>query len=406
MSEFQLTMTSFVEVLRTRAHEVPERVAYTFLVDGEADEVKLTYGELDQQARSIAVRLETQRLHGKRVLLLYPPGLEYIAAFWGCLYAGVVAVPAYPPRMNRNLERLQAIVADSEAAGILTTASTLARMEPLLAETPGIEKVCRVTTDDVPPDLAAGWRAPEINRESLAFLQYTSGSTAIPKGVMVTHGNLLHNESLIQRAFRQTQDSIIAGWLPLYHDMGLIGTVLQPVFAGARCILMSHVAFLQRPMRWLEAISRYRATTSGAPNFAYDLCTRKATAGERETLDLSSWTTAFNGAEPVRARTLENFAATFESCGFRPTAFFPCYGLAEATLFVSGGFKSDSPVGKSFAAKALEQNSVVEAEVNDNETRTLVACGSPCDEQQILIVDPETSVPSATRDGGRDLGRR
>ncbi len=389
-------MTSFVEILRTRAQEVPERVAYTFLVDGEAEEVKLTYGELDQQARSIAVRLATQRLHEQRVLLLYPPGLEYIAAFWGCLYAGVVAVPAYPPRMNRNLERLQAIVADSEAAGILTTASTLARMEPLLAETRGIEKVCRVTTDDVPSDFAAGWRAPEIDRESLAFLQYTSGSTAIPKGVMVTHGNLLHNEALIQRAFRQTQDSIIAGWLPLYHDMGLIGTVLQPVFAGGRCILMSHVAFLQRPMRWLEVISRYRATTSGAPNFAYDLCTRKATAEERETLDLSSWTTAFNGSEPVRAGTLEDFAETFKSCGFRASAFFPCYGLAEATLFVSGGFKSDSSIGKSFAAKALEQNSVVEAaEVNDDDTRTLVACGNACDEQQIVIVDPETGVPSA-----------
>lgn len=387
-------MTSFVEVLRTRAHEVPERVAYTFLVDGEAEELKLTYAELDQQARSIAVRLETQRLRGRPVLLLYPPGLEYIAAFWGCLYAGVIAVPAYPPRMNRNLERLQAIVADSEAAGILTTASTLARMEPLLSETPGIEKVCRVTTDDVPSDLAAGWRAPEIDRGSLAFLQYTSGSTAIPKGVMVTHGNLLHNESLIQRAFRQTEDSVIVGWLPLYHDMGLIGTVLQPVFAGGRCILMSHVAFLQRPLRWLKAISHYRATTSGAPNFAYDLCTRKATDEERGILDLSSWTTAFNGSEPVRARTLADFALAFESCGFRSSAFFPCYGLAEATLFVSGGFKSDARVGKSFAAQALEQNRVVEAGVDDD-SRLLVACGSTSDEQQIVIVDPESGVPSA-----------
>ena len=387
-------MTSFIEVLRTRAHEAPDRVAYTFLVDGEADEVKLTYGELDQQARSIAVRLEMQRFRGKRLLLLYPPGLDYIAAFWACLYAGVVAVPAYPPRLNRNLERLQTIVADSEAAGILTTASTLARMKPLLAATPGIEKVCGVTTDDVPLNLAGDWRAPEIDRESLAFLQYTSGSTAIPKGVMVTHGNLLHNEALIQRAFRQTQDSIIVGWLPLYHDMGLIGTVLQPVFAGGHCILMSHMAFLQRPVRWLQAISRYRATTSGAPNFAYDLCTRKATAEERETLDLSSWTTAFNGSEPVRAQTLENFADTFKPCGFRRSAFFPCYGLAEATLFVSGGFKSDAPVGKSFAAKALEQNSVAEAAVNDNDTRTLVACGNTSDEQQIVIVDPETGIRS------------
>ena len=262
--------------------------------------------------------------------------------------------------MNRNLERLLAIVADSEATYILTTTSTLARMEPLLAQTPGLKRVGQLTTDDVPDDLAADWNAADINAESLAFLQYTSGSTAIPKGVMVTHRNLLHNEALIQRAFRQTEESIIVGWLPLYHDMGLIGNVLQTVFAGARCVLLSPIAFLQRPLRWLETISRYRATTSGAPNFAYDLCTRKITAEERETLDLSSWTTAFNGSEPVRAETLERFAETFKACGFRASAFYPCYGLAEATLFVSGNFRSDFPAVKSFAAKALEQDRIVE----------------------------------------------
>ena len=389
-------MTSLVEILRMRAQQGPERVAYTFLADGEADELSLTYSELDQKARSIAVRLELEHARGRRALLLYPPGLDYITAFWGCLYAGVVAVPAYPPRMNRNLERLQAIVADSEATFILTTSSTLARMEPLLAQTAGLERVCRLTTDDVTDDLAASWHAADVDSESLAFLQYTSGSTATPKGVMVTHRNLLHNEALIQRAFRQTEESVIAGWLPLYHDMGLIGNVLQTVFAGARCVLMSPVAFLQRPLRWLETITRYRATTSGAPNFAYDLCTRKITAEERETLDLSSWTTAFNGSEPVRAATLERFAETFKECGFRPSAFYPCYGLAEATLFVSGNFNPDFPVVKSFAAKALEQDRVLEAQLNDGETRRLVSCGSRSDDQQIVIVDPETCVPGPT----------
>jgi amino acid adenylation domain-containing protein len=389
-------MTSLVEILRRRAHEIPERVAYTFLTDGEAEEIHLTYGELDQKARSIAARLEMQQARGQRALLLYPPGLEYITAFWGCLYAGVVAVPAYPPRLNRNLERLQAIVADSEATSILTTVSTLVRMEPLLAQTHGLEKVLRLTTDDVPDELAQRSDPVEINPESLAFLQYTSGSTAIPKGVMVTHRNLIHNEALIQRAFRQSDESIIVGWLPLYHDMGLIGNVLQTVFVGARCVLMSPVAFLQRPLRWLQAISHYRATTSGAPNFAYDLCTRKITAAERETLDLSSWTTAFNGSEPVRAETLERFAETFKECGFRPNAFYPCYGLAEATLFVAGNFRPDFPVVKNFAAKALEQNRVVDTDVTGDDARRLVSSGNSSGEQQIVIVNPETRIPSAT----------
>jgi acyl-CoA synthetase (AMP-forming)/AMP-acid ligase II/acyl carrier protein len=377
-------MNSLVEILCTRAVELPERDAYTFLVDGETDAVTLTYRELDQKARSIAAQLETLCERGARALLLFPPGLDYIAAFCGCLYAGVVAVPAYPPRMNRNLQRLQAIDADSEAAVALTTTATLARIKPSLAQHEGLENLRWLETDNLADDLADTWRMPEINRETLALLQYTSGSTATPKGVMVTHGNLLHNESMIQRAFRQTPDSIIVGWLPLYHDMGLIGTVLQPLFTGSRCVLMSHVAFLQRPVRWLEAISRHRATTSGAPNFGYELCTRKVTAEECESLDLSSWTTAFNGSEPVRADTLEQFSKTFASCGFRPTAFYPCYGLAEATLFVSGSV----PHVKTFAAQELEQNRVIET--NDAEARRLVSCGNS--DQRVMIVNPETRV--------------
>jgi acyl-CoA synthetase (AMP-forming)/AMP-acid ligase II/acyl carrier protein len=381
-------MKSLVEILCTRAVELPERDAYTFLVDGEKHAIKLTYRELDQRARSIAAQLETLCERGARALLLFPPGLDYIAAFCGCLYAGVVAVPAYPPRMNRNLQRLQAIVADSDAAVALTTTATLARIKPALAQQEGLENLRWLETDNLADDLADSWRMPDINRETLALLQYTSGSTATPKGVMVTHGNLLHNESMIQRAFRQTPDSIIVGWLPLYHDMGLIGTVLQPLFTGSRCVLMSHVAFLQRPARWLEAISRHRATTSGAPNFGYELCTRKVTTEERESLDLSSWTTAFNGSEPVRADTLEQFSKTFASCGFRASTFYPCYGLAEATLFVSGSLEPRVPHVKTFDAEALEQNRIVESD--DSEARQLVSCGNTAPDQHVMIVNPET----------------
>lgn len=381
-------MKSLVEILCTRAAEMPERDAYTFLVDGETDAVKLTYRELDRGARAVAAELETVCERGARALLLFPPGLDYIVAFCGCLYAGVVAVTAYPPRMNRNLQRLQAIVADSDAAVALTTTATLARIKPSLAQQEGLENLRWLETDNLPNDPAVGWRMLDINRETLALLQYTSGSTATPKGVMVTHGNLVHNESMIQRAFRQTPDSIIVGWLPLYHDMGLIGTVLQPLFTGSRCVLMSHVAFLQRPVRWLEAISRHRATTSGAPNFGYEMCTRKVTPEERESLDLSTWTTAFNGSEPVRADTLEQFSKTFAPCGFRASAFYPCYGLAEATLFVSGSPEPRVPHVKTFAAEALEQNRVVETD--DTEARRLVSCGATAPEQKVVIVNPET----------------
>ncbi len=381
-------MKSLVEILCTRAADLPERDAYTFLVDGETDAVKLTYRELDQRARAVAAQLEMVCEPRARALLLFPPGLDYIAAFCGCLYAGVVAVPAYPPRMNRNLQRLQAIVADSDAAVALTTTATLARIKPSLAQQEGLENLRWLETDNLANDLAATSRMPDINRETLALLQYTSGSTATPKGVMVTHGNLLHNESMIQRAFRQTPDSIIAGWLPLYHDMGLIGTVLQPLFTGSRCVLMSHVAFLQRPVRWLEAISLYRATTSGAPNFGYELCTRKVTAEERESLDLSTWSTAFNGSEPVRADTLEQFSKTFAPCGFRASAFYPCYGLAEATLFVSGSPEPRVPHVKAFAAEALERNRVIETD--DAEARRLVSCGDTAPDQRVVIVNHET----------------
>src|SRR6476660_1714418 len=264
--------STLVELLRERAQQRSFEPLFTFLSDGETEEVTVTYGELEERARAIGWRLQFIGAESERVLLLFPPGLDYISAFFGCLNAGAIAVPAYPPRLNKKLDRLQAIIADAGVSLILTTRSVCQKAQPLFAQSEQLKGVRWLAVDEIDLDLAFYWEEPEIGADSIAFIQYTSGSTSIPKGVMVTHGNLLHNEAMIKDAFRQSEQSIIVGWLPLYHDMGLIGNVLQPLYLGARCILMSPVAFLQRPFRWLSVISRYRATTSGGPNFAYDLC--------------------------------------------------------------------------------------------------------------------------------------
>jgi amino acid adenylation domain-containing protein len=381
---------TLIDLLRLQAQLHPQRLAYTFLAEGDSEESSLSFAQLDLQARAIASYLQPLVSPGERVLLLFPPGLDYIAAFFGCLYAGAVVVPAYPPRRNRNILRLQSIVADTEASIALTNAAILSRIVPFFSQNPYLRPLRWLTIDALSAAAELNWQPPPVNSESLAFLQYTSGSTSAPKGVMLSHGNLLHNEQMMQLAFEQTNDSIIVGWLPLYHDMGLIGNVIQPLFSGARCILMSPIAFLQQPLRWLQAISHYKATTSGGPNFAYDLCVRKIPPHEREALDLSSWRIAFNGSEAVRQDTLTRFAAAFASCGFRPQAFYPCYGLAEATLLVSGHPGMRLPVVKNLEAKALECHRVEAAGSAAENVRTLVGCGHALLQQRIVIADPET----------------
>jgi acyl-CoA synthetase (AMP-forming)/AMP-acid ligase II len=323
-------------------------------------------------------------------LLLYPAGLEFITAFFGCLYAGVMATPAYPPRRNQNLSRLQAVVTDAQAPVALTTTSLLANIEGRFAQYPELADLDWLATDNLTSDLASDWQEAAVNSDSLAFLQYTSGSTGKPKGVMVSHGNLLHNQRMIEQAFGHTHKTVVLGWLPLFHDMGLIGNLLQPMYIGQPCILTSPVAFLQKPLRWLQAISDYQATTSGGPNFAYDLCVRKATPEKKANLDLSSWEVAFNGAEPIRAETLDQFAATFESCGFRKSAFYPCYGMAETTLFISGGRKTAPPVISTVDGAALEQNQVVTATPEQSGARKIVGCGQAWLDQEVAIAHPES----------------
>jgi len=382
--------STLVELLRHRARYQAEDAAFTFLVDGETEQVHLTYAELDRQARAIAAWLQSLGLVGERALLLYPAGLEFIAAFFGCLYAAVVAVPVYPPRRNRSLARIQAIADDAEAKVALTTDLVLTRVEPLIDETPHLKELTWLATCDVPEGMDGRWEIPEVHGDTLAFLQYTSGSTGTPKGVMLTHANLVHNSALISYAFEHVRSGSGVFWLPSYHDMGLIGGILQPMYVGRPNVLMSPMTFLQKPYRWLSAISRFRGTTSGGPNFAYDLCVRKITPEQRETLDLSSWKVAFNGAEPVRAETLEAFAETFEPCGFRREAFYPCYGLAEATLIVSGGYATKPPVVRTFEAASLSGDRVVDGEPDDEGVSALVACGGALPDQKIVIADPQT----------------
>jgi 8-amino-7-oxononanoate synthase len=391
---------SLVELVRHRATNEGDNLAFRFLVDGESEEQLFTYADLDRKARAVAAWLEMHNLKGQRALLLFPAGLDFVASFYGCLYAGVVAVPAYPPRMNRSLDRIQSIAEDAEARVALTTQSVLERVQPLLDQTPDLKQLKWLAMDCLPEGIENQWEDPQVSGNSLAFLQYTSGSTGTPKGVMLTHSNLLHNCSLISQAFELTRSCSGVFWLPSYHDMGLVGGILQPIYYGRPNVLMSPMSFLQRPFRWLQAISRYRGVVSGGPNFAYDLCVRKITPEQRAKLDLSCWTLAFNGAEPVRSETLERFAETFEPCGFRREAFYPCYGLAEATLLVSGGYKQDPPVVRSFNSKALENREVVGIPSHETGARKLVGAGQQLSGEKIVIVNPETLTRCAPNEVG------
>jgi acyl-CoA synthetase (AMP-forming)/AMP-acid ligase II len=386
-------VTTVVELLQARAEHQPDRVGYVFLADGETDEHPLTYGRADARARAVAASLRAaSAVPGDRVLLVLPPGLDYITALFGCLYAGVVAVPVYPPdpvNLDRALPRLTAIVRDAEPVAALTIAPLLGFLDVVTERAPALGGLRWLAVDEADgaddPHDARG--LVPVKPDTTALLQYTSGSTAAPKGVLLSHGNLLHNSSVIERLFDTTPESRGLVWLPPYHDMGLIGGLIQPLYAGFPVTLMSPLHFLEDPLRWLRAIDRHRITASGGPNFAYQVCVRRADPEQVATLDLSSWRLAFNGAEPIRPETLVRFAETFAPAGFRPEAFLPCYGLAEATLIVSGR----RPLAEVHVDRtALEQHRVVRSD--DATAVRLANCGPGVDGQLIAIIDPATSV--------------
>lgn len=389
---------TLVELLQHRCKTRPERIVYTFLADGETESGNLSYEQLDRQARAIAVQLQNLRAGQGRAILVYPytAGLEFIAAFFGCLYAGVVAVTDNPPRSSQSLLELQERIESSGAKVVLTTQSLLTQIKSQLAKNPELAPKLKalpwIPTDAIPMTEAEEWIEPNLDGDTIAYMQYTSGSTGTPKGVMVTHGNILHNSAVIYQSFKHSQKSRGTMWLPMFHDMGLVGGVIQPIYGDFPTVLMSPVALIQRPWRWLEAISRYRATTSGGPNFAYDLLWRQATPEKLANLDLSCWEVAFSGAEPVRAETLDRFAEIFAPCGFRRPAFYPCYGLAEATLFVSGGWKDSAPQVKYVDAAAMAENRVVEVSPEAG-GRAIVGCGKGWLGDEVAIADPETLTP-------------
>ena len=322
--------SNIVEILQKQAKIQPDKIAYIFLEDGESKEIKLTYQELDLKARAIADQLQKLVDPGARALLVYSynAGLEFIAAFFGCLYAGVVAVPCHPPQNRLTIAEVQTRLVSADAEVILTDSSLFNKLKTKLSQVEN-SKLHWLNTNKL--ENYASWVPPDLNQDSLAFLQYTSGSTGEPKGVMITHGCLLQNQEMLRLAFGHSEQTIGVGWLPLFHDMGLIGNVIQVVYLGASCVMISPVSFVQKPIRWLQAISKYKATTSGAPNFAYDLLCDRVKEDQLAQLDLSSWEVAFCGAEPVQAQTLEKFSRKFANSGFRKAAFFPCYGMAEAT---------------------------------------------------------------------------
>lgn len=385
------TFSTFVELLRWRSSHQPDRQIYSYLADTRTEEARLSYKELDQKARKIAYLLQRMGTAGERALLLYPPGPEYLAALYGCLYAGVVAVPAYPPRLNRSVSRLSAIVDDAQAALALTTTPILSKVESRISNVAGLGGLRWLATDDLEEGLATGWRDPAVSSETLAILQYTSGSTSAPKGVMLTHGNLLHNSGALQRAFELSTRTRGVIWLPPYHDMGLFTGWLLPLYSDFPVMLMTPLAFVQNPLLWLQAISRDGATFSVAPDFAYALCVRKISPEQRKGLDLSSWAVAVNGAEPINAAVVEQFEAAFGPYGFRREAFYPGYGLAEASLIVSGGrSKAAQPVILSVQRKALENNLVRLAQHEDRGSQTLVGCGEVAGGQRLVIADPQS----------------
>ncbi len=393
---FYPDLPTLVDALRWWSGKSPDQPAVTFLADGENETARLTYAELDREAQRVAASLQQFTDPGDRALLCFPPGLDFVIAYLGSVYARVIAVPVYAPRKNRHLDRLAAIAADSGAVVALTNAKAAHNLQE--DETRQLLNLPVLAIDDSGANETASWRPPEIAAEDIAFLQYTSGSTGTPRGVIVTHQNLATNIRMMAHALGSHAGTRLVSWLPAFHDMGLIGTVLMPIWQGLSTVLMPPTAFIQEPARWLRAISKYRATLAIGPNFGYELCCRHADTDGISSLDLSSWEVACNGAEPIRAETLEKFCSIFGPAGFRRSAFFPCYGLAEATVYASGRhLGSDHGVWVDRASLELGRITLAGSDAGSQE---LVSCGYSPIGQSVAIVDPDSMRESASGEVG------
>ena len=397
------TPASLADLLMERFECEPAKLAFRFLPDGEDDGGGLTYAELDRRAREVAARLIALGATGERAILVHPPGLEFVESIFGCWYAAVVPVPAYPPRSGRSAQSLARLASDAGARFALTSSALHQRLVRAAATEPSLAALTWVLPDQVSPASREAVRAIRRPRGSLALLQYTSGSTSTPKGVMLSHENLLSQAEALLARLQATPDDHEVSWLPPYHDMGLIGAIVAPVMAGASTTLMPPAAFLQRPLRWLEAVSRFGATVTGGPDFAWELCVRRATPAQVASLDLRSLRVAFSGAERVRPETLERFAETFAPAGFRRSVFSPCYGLAEATLGVTF-----SPPGQGFRVEAFDEEALgrdrAEPGVPGAPARALAGFGHPPRRVRGADRRPGDTASARGRGGRGDLG--
>jgi acyl-CoA synthetase (AMP-forming)/AMP-acid ligase II/acyl carrier protein len=383
---------TFVDVLERHTKNFPDKVAYHLLEDGITETDRITYGELNSRVKSMAAYFQSNFSKGDRALMLFPSGLEFPISLVSCFYSGIIAVPAYPPRKNRMFHRFEAILKDCNPAFILTTRKIFEDIQKNFSEEESLKNSRYVIYEDFSIDPGPSWQRAEIRTDDIALLQYTSGSTGTPNGVMVSHGNIMHNSEFIKQSFGHTGEVTCVHWLPGFHDMGLIGALLQPLYVGGKNVIIPPNSFLMKPMSWLNSISNYKASTAGGPNFALNFCVERMKEEELEGVDLDTVRPFYCGSEPIHAESLIGFAEAFAKCNFTPSQFYPCYGLAEATLIVTGGGLFDEPVYLTADAKQVEKRKVVIVGKEHPDAKTFVGCGYPWAGARVVIADPDTAI--------------
>ena len=384
---------TLVDILRWRAENQPDKIIYNFMAGGDEITERYTYAEMDKNVRTIAAFLQSQGHKGDRVMLLFPPGLNFIASYFACLYAGMIAIPLHPhlrPKKDKILDKIIGVAKDAEPVMVLNNNAVEKAKAGLFELAPEMAELPWANIEELDINMADNWQNANVVHDDLAFLQYTSGSTGDPKGVMVNHGNLIANLEQITHPFGIHDGTKVLSWLPPYHDMGLIGGLLQGMYSGFPVYFMAPVTFLQRPFRWLQAVAKHKITIMGGPNFAYDYAVDRIKSDKRDLLDLSTIENAFCGAEPIHATTVRRFTEYFAPVGFSAKAFYPCYGMAETTLMVTGDTVSASPAIHSFDAAALEQRKVIQVQENEVNSRVLIGCGKLVKNMVMKIVDPDT----------------
>lgn len=381
-----------VSLLLKNAAKFEDKALYIFLDDGVNESLRLSYREVVTKAQAVAAELQKQGKKGDHILLLFPAGIEFVISLYACFLSGMVAIPAYPPRRKKVDPRFLSILQDARPSTILATRQIHNDLEKLDLDGAGLNDINLLVYESIREDQFGEWKNPQINKDDLLLLQYTSGSTGTPKGIMVSHGNMIHNSECIKRSFGFDENMIVVNWLPNFHDMGLIGNLIQPAYVGGSVVTMTPIRFIQEPLNWLKAITKYKGTCSGAPNFAYDYCAEKISIDKVESLDLSTLNVLYNGSEPVRKQTIERFESHFEKAGFKASQFFPCYGMAETVLIIAGGDYKAEPVYFKTDAQSLEKNKAIPA-IEGKESRYLTASGYTWMGMSAMIVNPETKLP-------------